>query len=91
MLLFCVYNETMQLRDELLSASPYLSDTVMVNAAEKEEVLPNSIVTEVLSANPQSAKAENVLSTLNARSNPPSDNQMAQIQANDTVLGAKEK
>ena len=83
--------ETMQLRSQLLDASPYLSDTVMANAAAKEDVLPNSIVTEVLTANPQSAKAENVLNTLNARNNPPSDNQMAAIHANDTVLGAKEK
>ena len=82
--------ETTQLRDQLLDASPYLSDTVMVNAAEKEDVLPNSIITEVLTANPQSAKADNVLNTLNARNNPPSDNQMAAIHANDTVLGNKE-
>ncbi|NOY49464.1 MAG: hypothetical protein GXO88_02700, partial [Chlorobi bacterium] len=40
--------ETMQLRDQLLGASPYLSDTVMVNSAAKEDVLPNSIITEVL-------------------------------------------
>jgi len=83
--------ETMQLRSQLLDASPYLSDTVMANAAAKEDVLPNSIVTEVLSANPQSAKAENVLNTLNARNNPPSDNQMALIHSNDTILGNKEK
>ncbi len=82
--------ETMILRDELLSASPYLSDTVMVNAAEKEDVLPNSIITEVLVANPQSAKAENVLNALDERNNPPSVNQMASINANDTVFGHKE-
>ncbi len=82
--------ETMQLRDELLSASPYLSDTVMVNAAEKEEVLPNSIVTEILSENPQSAKSDKVIDKLNERTTPPDNNQMAQIHANDTVLGQKE-
>ncbi len=83
--------ETMQLRDQLLNASPYLSDTVMVNAAEKEEVLPNSIVTEILTENPQSAKSDKVLNKLNERNNPPDDNQMAQIHANDTVTGHKEK
>ncbi len=81
----------MQLRDQLLNASPYLSDTVMVNAAEKEEVLPNSIVTEIMAENPQSAKAENVLYKLNERTTPPSNNQMAQIHANDTVVGHKER
>ncbi len=80
----------MQLRDQLLNASPYLSDTVMVNAAEKEAVLPNSIVTEILAENPQSAKAENVLNKLNERTTPPNENEMAQIHANDTVLGHKE-
>ena len=83
--------ETMQLRSELLSASPYLSDTVMLSAVEKEEVLPNSILTEVLTSNPQSAKSEKVLNKLNERQTPPTDNQMAMIHANDTVLGHKEK
>ncbi len=82
--------ETMELRDELLDASPYLSDTVMANAAEKEDVLPNSIITEVLTANPQSARADNVLNALDERDNPPSESQMASIHANDTVIGAKE-
>ena len=82
--------ETMQLRSQLLNASPYLSDTVMVNAVEKENVLPNGIITEVLSANPQSAKSGKVLSKLDERNNPPDDNQMAQIHANDTVVGNKE-
>jgi len=82
--------ETMEVRQQLLDASPYLSDTVMVSAVEKEDVLPNSIVTEVLTANPQSAKSYKVLNKLNARENPPNDNQMAQIHANDTILGAKE-
>ncbi len=83
-------DETMQLRDQLLSASPYLSDTVMVSAVEKEDVLPNSIVTEVLTANPQSAKSDKVLNKLNERDNPPNDNQMAAIHANDTVIGHKQ-
>ncbi len=82
--------ETMLLRDQLLASSPYLSDTVMVSAAEKEDVLPNSIITEVLTANPQSATASNVLSTLDSRSNPLSDIEMASIHANDTIMGAKE-
>ncbi len=82
--------ETMELRDQLLDASPYLSDTVMANAAAKEDVLPNSIITEVLTANPQSAKSEKVLNKLDERDNPPNENQMASIHANDTIIGHKE-
>jgi len=83
-------DETMEVRQQLLNASPFLSDTVMVSAVEKEDVLPNSIVTEVLTANPQSAKSDKVLNKLNERDNPPNDNQMAVIHANDTVIGHKE-
>lgn len=82
--------ETMQLRNQLLDASPYLSDTVMVNAAAKEEVLSNSIITEILSSNPHSAKANNVLNTLYARNNPPNENELGTIHSNDTIMGAKE-
>jgi hypothetical protein len=63
----------------------------MVSAVEKEEVLPNSILTEVLISNPQSAKSEKVLNKLNERQNPPSDNQMSLIHENDTIMGHKEK
>lgn len=83
--------ETMELRDELLSASPYLSDTVMLNAVEKENVLPNAIITEILTANPQSARAENILTALDERVNPPSTSQMNEIHSNDTIIGNKEK
>lgn len=82
--------ETMEVRQELLDASPYLSDTVMVSAVEKESVLPNSIITEVLVSNPQSAKSDKVLDKLDERVQPPSNNQMARIHANDTVLGDKQ-
>jgi hypothetical protein len=83
-------DETMEVRQQLLDASPFLSDTVMVSAVEKENVLPNSIITEVLTANPQSAKSDKVLNKLNERYNQPNDNQMAAIYANDTVIGHKQ-
>ncbi len=84
-------DETMEVRQQLLDASPFLSDAVMVSAVEKEDVLPNSIITEVLTANPQSAKSDKVLNKLNERDNPPNDNQVAAIHANDTVIGHKER
>ena len=83
-------DEMMELRQELLDASPYLSDTVMISAAEKENVLPNSIITEVLVANPQSANSNKILDKLDERVEPPNNNQIAQIHTNDTVLGDKQ-
>lgn len=75
----------MEIRQELLDASPYLSDTVMISAAEKESVLPNSIITEVLIANPQSTKSDKVLDKLDERVEPPSGNQITKIQVNYSV------
>jgi len=84
-------DETMEVRQELLDASPYLSDTVLASAIEKEEVLPNAIITEVLVANPQTAKSEKLISNFDNRENPPSQNQKNLIMANDTVFSHKEK
>lgn len=82
-------DQTMEIRDELLEKSPYLSDTVMVTAVQQEDVLPAAIVTEILTANPQSAKSDNVLDEVYARTDI-TNNQIDQIEANEIVTGAKE-
>lgn len=82
-------DETMEIRDDLLGKSPYLSDTVMITTVLQEEVLPAAIVTEVLVANPQSAKSDKVLDEVYAREDI-TDSQIDQIEANETVTGAKE-
>lgn len=83
-------DETSEIRTQLLDASPYLSDTVMVSAVTKEEVLPNSIITEILSSNPHSSKSTKIIEGLNNRDNPPSENEMSLIMSNDTIIGNKE-
>ncbi|RLD59148.1 MAG: hypothetical protein DRJ05_06820 [Bacteroidetes bacterium] len=82
-------DETMEVRDDLLDKSPYLSDTVMVTTVLQEEVLPAAIVTEVLVANPQSAKSDRVLDEVYAREDI-TNNQIDQIEANEMITGAKE-
>ena len=79
--------ETMDIRDELLEASPYLSDTVMLSAIEKEDVLSNGIITEVLVENPQASKSDKVIEKLANRINPLSNSQLSLILSNDTVFG----
>ncbi len=84
-------DETMELRQELLDASPYLSDSVMMSAADKENVLPNSILTEVLVANPQSAKSNNVMEAVDERDTLLNQIQYDQVMAGRLIAGAKEK
>lgn len=82
-------DETMEIRDDLLNKSPYLSDSVMVTAVQQEDVLPAAIVTEILTSNPQSAKSDNVLDEVYARTDI-TNSQIDQIEANNIVTGAKE-
>lgn len=84
-------DETMEVRQELLDASPYLSDTVMISAAEKEDVLPNSILTEILVENPQSAKSTDVMNAVDSRNTLLTQSQYDQVMQGKLIAGLKEK
>jgi hypothetical protein len=58
-----------RVRNALLSRSPMLSDTVMVRAAADAVSLPNIMLTQVLTGNPQAAKSAEVLDALGNREN----------------------
>ena len=62
--------ESMILRDELLNKTPYLSDTVISNAIDKEDVLNNTMIYEVMTSNPKSARSQKLIEKLDERQNP---------------------
>jgi len=58
------------LRAELLGKSPHLSQEVLMAAADKTDVLPESILFEILSANPDELRKEELISHLENKAQP---------------------
>ena len=71
--------ETYSIYNELLGSSPYISDTVMGAAIEKEDVLPNVMIRDVMIANPHNAKNDELMGKIEERNNPMPDYMKAQI------------
>ncbi|MCF8377905.1 MAG: T9SS type A sorting domain-containing protein, partial [Bacteroidales bacterium] len=82
--------EAYEVYTELMTNSPYLTDTVMVSSVEKESVLNPVMVTDILSANPQAAKSDSVQQSLDNRTNQLSNDQRAQIDQGLFSIGAME-
>ncbi len=82
--------EALDLRDDLLAKSPYLSDTVMQSVAANEYVLPNVMVRDILVANPQSATSDPVLDELDERADPMPDEMYNQILDGEFIVSPKE-
>ena len=87
---FSVPPDSSQVQVDLLSGSPYLSDTVMKSAIDKESVFNNGMVRDVLVANPQAAKSNGIMDELNSRIDPMPEDMMDQILAGKDSLSSKE-
>lgn len=83
--------ETIQVYNELMNNSPYLSDTVVESAIEKEDVLPNAMLRDIMVANPHTAKSEELINKLNERWDPLPEYMKAQILQGKSIVSIREE
>ena len=83
--------ETMQVYNDLMNKSPYLSDTVVSTAIEKEDVLPGAIIRDIMVANPNTAKSEALMNKLDERWDPLPEYMKAQILAGRSIVSVREE
>jgi len=83
--------ETVQVYNELMAESPNLSETVVESTIEKEEVLPNAMVRDVMVANPHTAKSLVLLDKLDERYDPMPEYMKAQILAGRSIQTLKQE
>jgi hypothetical protein len=83
--------EAMAIYTELIDKSPYLSDTVVSTAIEKEDVLPGAMVRDVMVANPHTAKSDELMSKLDERWTPLPEFMKEQILQGKNIVSVKEK
>ncbi|MCD4735974.1 MAG: hypothetical protein K8R53_08020, partial [Bacteroidales bacterium] len=83
--------ETIQVYNELMQKSPYLSDTVVSTAIEKENVLPNAMIRDIMVANPHTAKSNELMDKLDERWDPLPQYMKAQILQGKSIVSIKEE
>jgi len=59
-----------ELRAQLLGHSPYLSQTVLTAAADRDDVFTDPVLFEILSANPDELKKDTLINYLESKDNP---------------------
>ncbi len=63
-------DDTWELRDNLLGKSPHLSREVLQEAADRTDVLPNSVLLDILAANPDELKKRDFMEYLENKEEP---------------------
>jgi hypothetical protein len=82
--------EAYDLYSDLILKSPYLSDTVLKESIQKEDVLDNVMIEDILVANPQSAKSAEIQESLDEKNNLLTDDQRGNIDQGNYFLSGKE-
>ena len=85
-IIFSNPEEALNIYNDLLSKSPFLSDTVLTEASTKEEVLSNPLLHDILVANPQSATNEGILDQLDQRADPMPEDLYNEILEGENIL-----
>jgi hypothetical protein len=83
-------SEAMLVRDDLLQISPYVSDTVIKTAINREELLNNAMLRDIMVANPHSAKSEPLMQELDMRLDPMPEYMRDEILEGVFLLSDKE-
>jgi hypothetical protein len=82
--------EALLVRDNLLQISPYVSDTVIKTAINREELLNNAMLRDIMVANPHSAKSEQIMQELDMRLDPMPEYMKDEILEGIFLLSDKE-
>jgi hypothetical protein len=82
--------EAYDLYSDLILKSPYLSDTVLKESIQKEDVLDNVMIEDILVANPQSAKSAEIQESLDEKNNLLTEDQRGNIDQGKYFISAKE-
>jgi hypothetical protein len=83
--------QAMQLYDELMGASPWLSDTVVSASISKEDVFIDAMLRDIMVANPHTAKSDKLMEELDQRWTPLPEYMKAQILQGKNMVSAREQ
>jgi len=84
-------SQALLLRNNLLSKSPFLSDSVLISSIINEDALTPLMLKQVLVANPQTPKSMEIMDTLYSRVHPLPEYMITEIEGVKNIIGDKEK